>query len=129
MLSHSDVLCCTPDKRGVLRACRRVARHGARMGFTVIALAPSLTDSERRNAIASGPRFIDSPDDYAVLLGQSGWCLQERIDLTTEFLHSMRTELGGMQLRGDALARVLGSDALTERMQRRQATIAAADAG
>ena len=30
-LSHSDVLCCTPDKLGVLRSCRRIARDGARM--------------------------------------------------------------------------------------------------
>ena len=38
--NHSDVLCCTPDKLGVLRSCRRVARDGARMTFTTIALAP-----------------------------------------------------------------------------------------
>jgi hypothetical protein len=37
------------------------------MVFTVIALAPSLVGSERRIAIASGPTFVDSPDDYAVL--------------------------------------------------------------
>jgi SAM-dependent methyltransferase len=128
-LSHSDVLCCTPDKLGVLRACRRVARDGARTVFTVIALAPLLADSERRVAIGSGPTFVDSPDDYAVLLGQSGWCLEERTDLTEEFLQSMRTELEGMQARADALAEVLGSDEFTERMKRRQATIAAVDAG
>ena len=99
------------------------------MVFTIIALAPSLADSERRIAIASGPTFVDSPDDYAVLLDQSGWCLQERTDLTAEFLQSMRTELEGMQGRADALAKVLGSGEFTERTKRRQATIAAVDAG
>src|SRR5439155_12966631 len=79
-LSHSDVLCCTPDKLGVLRSCRRIARDGARMVFTVIALATSLADSERRIAIASGPTFVDSLYDYAVLLAQSGWCLVEEAD-------------------------------------------------
>ena len=128
-LSHSDVLCCTPDKLGVLRACRRVARDGARTVFTVIAPAPSLADSERRLAIASGPTFVDTPDDYAVLLDQSGWCLQERTDLTAEFLQSMRTELDGMQARARALTEVIGSDEFTERMKRRQATIAAVAAG
>ena len=59
-LSHSDVLCCTPDKLGVLRACRRVARDGARMVFTIIALAPSLSDSERRIAMASAPSLLTS---------------------------------------------------------------------
>jgi SAM-dependent methyltransferase len=128
-LSHSDVLCCTPDKLGVLRSCRRIARDGARMVFTVIALAPSLGNSERRIAIASGPTFVDSLDDYAVLLDQSGWCLQERADLTAEFLQSMRTELEGMQERADALAKVLGPGEFTERTKHRQATIAAVDAG
>jgi ubiquinone/menaquinone biosynthesis C-methylase UbiE len=128
-LSHSDVLCCTPDKLGVLRACRRVARDGAKTAFTVIALAPSLTDSERRIAIASGPTFVDIPDDYADLLGQSGWRLQERTDLTTPFLQSMRTEFEGMQARADVLAEVLGADEFSERIKRRQATIAAVDAG
>jgi SAM-dependent methyltransferase len=128
-LSHSDVLCCTPDKLGVLRECRRVAREGARMVFTVIELAPSVADSERQIAIASGPTFVDSLDDYAVLLDRSGWRLQERTDLTAVFLQSMRTEREGMQARAGALVEVLGSDEFTERMDRRQATIAAVDAG
>ena len=128
-LTHSDVLCCTPDKLGVLRACRRVARDDARMVFTVIALAPSMTDSERQIAIASGPTFVDGLDDYAVLLDQSGWRLQERTDLTAAFLQSMRTEREGMQARAGALVEVLGSDEFTERIDRRQATIAAVDAG
>src|SRR5260370_32372378 len=94
-----------------------------------IALAPSLAASGRRTAIASAPTFVDSPDDYAVLLDQSGWCLQERTDLTAEFLQSMRTELESMQCRADALAKVLGSGEFTERTKRRQATIAAVNAG
>ena len=128
-LNHSDVLCCTPDKRGVLRACRRVARNGSRMAFTIIALAPSLADSERQIAIESGPKFVDTKDDYAVLLGQTGWCLQERTDLTAAYLQSMRTEFDGMQARADALAQVYGSDEFTERMKRQQAAIAAIDSG
>ena len=99
------------------------------MVFTVIALAPSSVDSDRRIAIASGPTFVDSPDDYAVLLDQSGWCLQRRTDLAAECLQSTRTELEGMQGRADALAKVLGSGEFTERTKRRQATIAAVDAG
>jgi len=51
------------------------------------------------------------------------------MDLTAEFLQSMRTELEGMQARADALAKVFGSDAFAERMRRRQATIAAVDVG
>ena len=99
------------------------------MVFTVIAPTPSLADSERQIAIESGPPFVNVPDDYAVLLDQSGWCLQERTDLTAAFLQSMRAHVEGMQARADALAEVFGLDELTERMNRRQATIAAVDAG
>ena len=99
------------------------------MVFSVQALAPSLADSERRIAIESGPKFVDIDDDYAVLLDQSGWRLQERTDLTAPLLQYMRTELEGMQARADALAQIFGSDEFTERMKRQQATIAAIDAG
>ena len=128
-MSHSDVLCCTPDKPAVLRGCRRVARPGARMVFTVIAPTPSLSESDLRIAIASGPPCVDTPDDYAALLDQSGWCVRERVDLTADFLQSMRNHVEGMQSRAQALTEVFGSDELDERMKRRQATIAAVGAG
>src|SRR5258706_421448 len=128
-LSHSDVLCCTPDKLAVLRGCRHVARAGAKMVFTVIAPAPSLADSERQIAIASGPPFVDVAEDYAVLLDRSGWCLQERTHLTSAFLEAIHAHLACMHARADALAAVFGSDELAERMKRRQATIAAVEAG
>jgi SAM-dependent methyltransferase len=128
-LSHFDLLCCTPDKLGVLRACRRVARDGAMTLFTVMAVAPSLTDSDRQVAIASGPKFIDTADDYAVLLDQSEWRLRERTDLTAEHVRYMRAELEGMEARAAALTELLGVDGFTERVRRQQAMIAAIDAG
>ena len=127
--NHSDVLCCTPDKLGVLRSCRRVARDGARMTFTTIALAPALTADERRIAMESGPRFVESEEDYIALLGRSGWVLQERIDLTDAYLSSMRSELDGMKVRTDALIQVFGRDEFTRRVERQQAAVAAIDAG
>ena len=126
--NHSDVLCCTPDKLGVLRSCRRVARDGARMTFTTITLAPYLTAAERRIAMESGPRFMESKEDYAALLAQSGWSLQERIDLTAVYLSSMRSELDGMKARADALVQVFGQDEFTRRVGRQQAAVAAIDA-
>jgi O-methyltransferase StaMB len=128
-LSHSDLLCCTPDKLGVLRACRRVARDGARTVFTVIAPAPALAEPERRIAIASGPKFVDTPDDYAVLLDQTGWCLWQRTDLTAQLLQYVRAELEGMQARADALTDLFGSDEFAERIKRQEAMIKAVDAG
>jgi hypothetical protein len=72
---------------------------------------------------------VDTEDDYAVLLGESGWCLQQRTDVTAAFAQSMRTELDGMRARADALAQVFGSDEFAGRMERQQATVAAIDSG
>jgi SAM-dependent methyltransferase len=72
-VSHSDVLCCIEAKLSMLRECRRVACSAAKMVFSVIAPAPSLSEVERKIAIESGPAYVDVAGDYAVLLGQSGW--------------------------------------------------------
>lgn len=128
-LSHSDVLCCTPDKLAVLQGCRRVARIGARMVFTVIAPAPSLGHSDLQIAIASGPPYVEVAHDYGELLAQSGWRVRERTDLTAAFVQSMRNHLAGMRSRVGAFAEVLSREGLDERMKRRQATIAAVDVG
>ena len=128
-LSHSDVLCCMPAKLSMLQACRRVACTGARMVFSVIAPVASLSASERQIAIDSGPEFVDVEGDYALLLEQSGWRVQERIDATTEFAQSLRTSVEGMKLRTGALTEVLGVDEFSERVTRRQVTLAATDRG
>jgi ubiquinone/menaquinone biosynthesis C-methylase UbiE len=126
-LSHSDVLCCMPAKLAMLQACRRVASTDARMVFSVIAPAPSLSASERQVAIEFGPEFVDVDRDYALLLEQSGWRVQERIDATVEFAQSIRTWLEGMETRSGALTKVLGADEFSERVIRKQATLVALD--
>lgn len=128
-VSHTDLLCCTPDKPGVLRACRRIARNGARMVFTVIAPAPSLPDAERQRATASGPRFVATEHDYADLLDRSGWCVRGRTDVTAEVLRYMCAELEGMQTRADALSELFGPEGFAERVKRQRAMIAAFEAG
>ena len=124
-LSHSDVLCCLPAKLSVLRECRRVAGHGARMAFSVIAPAPSLSEAGRRIAVESGPPHVDVSADYALLLGETSWRVLERIDVTGEFMQSLRTELEAIEAGKDALIELLGGDEYDMRKQRRNGTIAA----
>jgi hypothetical protein len=128
-LSHADVLCCMPAKLSMLHGCRRVAREGARMVFSVIAPAPSLTPSERQIAVSPARSLSMFDSDYALLLEQSGWHVQERVDVTAEFAKSLRTSLEGMKLGAGALIKVLGADEFSERVTRRQATLAAVDRG
>jgi ubiquinone/menaquinone biosynthesis C-methylase UbiE len=128
-LSHSDLLCCTPNKLGVLRACRRVARAGVPMVFSTIVLAPGLSEARRQAAMLGAPSFVASDADYAELLAQSGWRLRQRSGVTSEFLRVMRSEHGGMQDRAEALARELGAEVFAQRMARLRAGIAAIEAG
>jgi len=106
-VSHSDVLCCLPEKEAVLRACRRVGRVGAKMVFSVIAPAPSLSQAARSIAIESGPPFVDVSGDYGDLLAESGWDLVERLDVTEEFARTLRASIDGMNARTEAITDVV----------------------
>ena len=56
-VSHSDVLCCLPAKRGVLNECKRVLHRGGKMAFTVIAIAPGLSSADHSRAVDSDRKF------------------------------------------------------------------------
>jgi len=89
-ISHADVLCCLVAKLQVLKACREVVNHDGQMVFTVILTTPGLTDADYLKAIESGPSFIAAEDSYPDLLKAAGWKLVEQIDLSTEFLATLR---------------------------------------
>jgi ubiquinone/menaquinone biosynthesis C-methylase UbiE len=126
-ISHSDVLCCVPAKLALLKECRRVARAGASMMFSVIAPAAELSDAERRLAIESGPEFVDLDGSYPTLLEQSDWRVLQQIDVTDVFAQSIRTSLHLMSMRENSLIEALGAEDFGERLKRRQATLAGLD--
>jgi SAM-dependent methyltransferase len=126
-VSHSDVLCCLPEKLATLQACRRVARAGAKMAFSVIAPASSLSASELEIAIASGPAFVDVSGGYDLMLRQSGWQPLTTFDVTAEFAERLRMSITGMSARAEAITDVVGASEFAERMKRRQDTLAAVD--
>jgi hypothetical protein len=95
------------------------------MAFSVIAPASSLSASEREIAIESGPPFVDVCGDYADLLHQSGWQLLERWDVSEEFARSLRISIEAVKARADALTEVFGREDFSERLKRREATLAA----
>ena len=128
-ISHSDVLCCAAPKLEILRSCRRVARPGAKMGFSVIAVAPSLPPAQRRLAIESGPLQVDAPQGYADMLAATGWQVLERRDVTTQFCESLSASLDAMNARAGELVAALGSEEVLGRVQRQQATLEAARSG
>lgn len=129
-IHHADVLCCMDDKRAMLRECRRVARAGARMEFSVIALAREPAgDDERRLLQQSGPPYPDAGADYAVLLEETGWTLVEGIDVTSEFMRCMEVLIEESHARRAALVELLGDEDHAERLERRRCTRAAVACG
>ena len=81
-VSHSEVLCCLQDKRGVLEACRRVIRNSGRMVFTVIWITPGLSPADHRRALKAAPDFSESETDYPALLRQTGWTVTDCMDVS-----------------------------------------------
>ena len=128
-ISHADVLCCLPDKRETLEACRRVIRSGGRMLFSVILITPGLSPSDRRRAIECGPTFIAADADYPALLRAAGWEMTEQIDLSAEFLQTLRLARDLDQQHEAALVEALGADEATRRMSRHRENMRGVERG
>lgn len=129
-IHHADVLCCMDRKPEMLRECGRVARAGARMEFSVIALVREpADDGERRLLQRSGPAHPDAGADYALLLDECGWQVHERIDVTAEFTRCMDVLLAESHARRSMLVELVGAKDYAERLERRRSTRAAVARG
>ena len=128
-ISHSDVLCCLVDKLSVLRACRDVVHEDGKMIFSVILIPPDLSESDYSVAAESGPSFIAADDSYPNLLQQAGWKLVDQINLTTEFLETLRVGLENELNHADELEDLLGKEETSTRLTRSHAYIEAIELG
>ncbi len=126
-ISHSDVLCCLPEKLGMLAECRRVARDGAQMVFSIIAIVDGLQGDTYRRAVEAGPPFVESPASYSEMLAQTGWHVVDRIDVTDTHRESLCALVNGLNGSKDLL-RELGVDVVRDTRERRQEQIDAIDA-
>ena len=126
-VTHSDVLCCLPEKLDVLKACRRVVRDSGKMVFSVILIAPDVPADAYEQAQAGGPPFIASDTPYPELLRQAGWQIADHWDLTADYQTTVTRRLSQLERHADEIARLFGdADAANERARRR-ATLDALD--
>ncbi len=128
-ISHADVLCCLPEKREALKACRDVIKPGGRMLFSVILVTPGLGKNDYRQAVACGPTFIAADEEYPALLRAAGWNLTEQIDLTTEFTKVLRIAQELDQRYGEELEQVLGPDEVARRQARHRENLIGVERG
>jgi len=119
-ISHCDVLCCLPAKLEALRSCRRVAKDGARMAFSVISIAPGLGEDERRRAVECGPPCVEGAEDYAALLREAGWAVLECTDVTAAFASLIETSLAHIDRKVAAFQAALGEQEFADRVLRRR---------
>lgn len=129
IISHSDVLCCLPQKLAMLEECRRVARAGARMLFYVITPAAGLTSNEMNEACEVGPPFVGVDDDYAGMLAVSGWQVLKKGGLTAAYLDALRRLYDAMKSSAKSLEPVFGGEGLDAQLQQRARQISAIERG
>jgi SAM-dependent methyltransferase len=122
-ISHSDVLCCLPEKREMLTECRRVLMDNGRMHFSVIRPAEDLPNDEYELAIDTGPPFVGIEGGYAGLLRTSRWEILDRFDVTPDYQVSLEALVVGLNSDSPALVEAFGVDGLSEARQHRQAQI------
>ncbi len=127
-ISHSDVLCCMPEKIEMLKECRRIAIDRAKMLFSVIAIAQNLSEADHRRAVEAGPPFVDAPNSYVELLEACGWRLNKHIDVTAEHRVSLSALVEAFD-DSPELSDALGVDVVRQARKRRQEQIAVIDAG
>jgi ubiquinone/menaquinone biosynthesis C-methylase UbiE len=129
-IHHADVLCCMERKREMLEECRRVARPGARMEFSVISLAREPNSDEERLLIQqSGPPHPYVEADYAVMLDRAGWTVCERMEVTQEFARCMDVLLEELQTRRHDFVVSFGEQDYADRVVHRRSTRAAISGG
>lgn len=126
---HSDVLCCLTEKLAVLKSCRRVVRADGKMVFSVILITPGLSAVDHERAAASGPPFVDANGLYPEMIGQAGWDITDRRDLTDEYAKTVAHMLEQLEHHSDEVDALFGEDDASQERDRRRATLDALGQG
>jgi ubiquinone/menaquinone biosynthesis C-methylase UbiE len=122
-ISHSDVLCCLEPKAAILAECRRVIRPGCKMAFTVIYITPGLAPADHACALDSSPPYAATPHLYPDVLTQTGWTLETRTDLTSDYVATVRHLLREQEARADRMTALLGEAEFARRQTAKRANI------
>lgn len=129
VVTHSDVLCCLPEKQVALDESRRVLRPDGRLLFFVIELADGLSGNSRDEAIASAPDHVAAPAPYPDLVSNAGFTVIEQTDVTEGYFETLGAWMREWQIASSDLIPLLGKVEFEERQQRRRNGLAAVENG
>ena len=99
------------------------------MAFLTIFLAPNLTPSQRRQAVRAGPPGVGARRDHHSLLRAAGFGHVEEIDVTVDYLSSVRAWFSEASVREEELRAVLGDGLFEDRQNDRRVQASAIERG
>jgi hypothetical protein len=79
--------------------------------------------------VECGPEFIESEDDYPTLLGQPGWTIVDREDVTLNYAASCRHQLEADKECKEELEILIGASEFAEHQADWRSKVAAIDDG
>jgi hypothetical protein len=113
----------------VLRASRRLLRPGGRTAYLTIFATPGLSKRDHRRAVRFGPRAVRSSSEQAELLGAAGFDHVLVIDVTQDFLETIRRWLLHASELELGLRSALGDTLFDEQQADRKDMVAAVEEG
>jgi cyclopropane fatty-acyl-phospholipid synthase-like methyltransferase len=128
-IHHADVLCCLPDKLGVLKSCRRAIHADGKMVFSVIMIRPGLAVAEYERAVAGGPPFVETLTPYPEMLHQAGWAITDHRDVTGEYAVTLGRMLEELETHANEIANLIGYEDAADERARRRAALEAVEQG
>jgi ubiquinone/menaquinone biosynthesis C-methylase UbiE len=128
-VSHSDVLCCLPEKLELLAESRRVVGLGAITHFSVILPAEGISQSDHQAVLQTGPPFVGVDGCYPDLLHEAGWQTEECEDVTAEYQSSLQRLVDGTHEHEQELLQLFGEEELIAKRSHREDQITLIDRG
>ena len=113
----------------MLRACAKLLRPGGRMAFITIRPADGLSSARLEQAAEHGPPEVSVAAAHEAMLEAAGLIDVDTVDLTDEFSRTQQAWVDEWLQNHDALADLLGPEALEERNNDRKAMRFAIDEG
>jgi hypothetical protein len=113
----------------VLRACREVLKQGGRLAFYTIYIPPGLPPDVYQRAKGAAPGAAGSRQAHQSMLASAGFKEIREIDVTPQYLATIRAVLAGRQRHERALRREAGDAEFERRVTENGNAAAAVDEG
>jgi len=112
----------------VLRACRELLKPGGRLAFYTIYIPAGLSPDVYERAKQAGPRAAGTPEGHQAMLRSAGFADVREIDVTAQYLATIRALLSSRERHARALRREAGADEYERRVSENREAASAIEA-